>query len=436
MSDFTEKMTLRRQTALPRGLGNLTPFFVSHAEGAMMWDVDGREYIDFAGGIGVNNIGHRHPAIVASIKSQVDRVIHSCAHVMLYEPYLALAEELNRIIPCRGSKKSFFLNSGAEAVENAVKIARYHTGRPGVVCFEGAFHGRTLLGMTLTSKVMPYKFKLGALTSGVYRAHYPYCYRCPWGKAYPSCNLYCGEDYFETNFFKYHVAPEEVGAIIIEPILGEGGFINPPVEYLGHIRRICDRHGIVMIVDEVQSGFARTGKLFACENFQIEADIITTAKSLAGGLPLSGVTGTAEIMDSVHPGGVGSTYGGNPLACQAALEVIHIIEAEDLVGRSAEIGEKVRGRFEELKEKYEIIGDVRGLGAMLALELVKDRRSKTPAAEEAKKISAYCHQNGLIILDCGTLGNNLRTLMPLIITEDQLEKGLAILEDAFVNISG
>lgn len=434
MSEISEKMTQRRQSAIPRGIGNLTPLFISRADGAMLWDVDNREYIDFAGGIGVNNVGHRHPAVIAAVKNQADYLIHSCAHVMMYESYLSLAEELNRIVPCRGNKKTILLNSGAEAVENAVKIARYHTGRLGVICFEGGFHGRTLLGMMLTSKVMPYKFKLGALNSSVYRAHYPYCYRCPWGMAYPSCNAYCGEDYFETNFFKYHVAPEEIGAVIIEVIQGEGGFINPPLEYLGHIRRICDRHGIVMIVDEVQSGFGRTGKLFACEHFNVEADIITTAKSLAGGLPLSGVTGTAEIMDSVHPGGVGSTYGGNPLACQAALEVIRIIKEENLVAKSAELGEKVRSCFETLKNKHQLIGDVRGLGAMLALELVKDRHTKVPAAEEAKKISEYCYQNGLIIIDCGTLGNNLRTLMPLTITDDQLDKGLSILNQAFTKI--
>jgi 4-aminobutyrate aminotransferase/(S)-3-amino-2-methylpropionate transaminase len=289
--------------------------------------------------------------------------------------------------------------------------------------------------MTLTSKVRPYKLHLGALAPAIFRAHFPYCYRCPWGLTYPSCQVACGEDYFEEDFFKHHVDPEEVAAIILEPIQGEGGFITPPPEYLGQIRRVCDRHGILLIVDEVQTGFGRTGKLFALDHVGVEADIITSAKSLAGGLPLGAVTGTAKIMDSVHTGGLGGTYAGNPLACRAALAVLEVIEEEKILQRSEELGRRVRAELMDLHGKYQIIGEVRGLGAMLAIELVKDRASKKPAADEAKKLTAFCREHGLIILDCGTLGNNIRTLMPLTITSEQLAKGLSILEEGLKHIS-
>ncbi len=435
MSTPTEQLAERRNRNVPRGVGNLNPLFIAKAEGALLTDVDGREYIDFAGGIGVNNVGHRHPKVLAAIQEQLQAYVHPCFHVMMYAPYIELAERLNQIVPCRGEKKTMFANSGAEAVENAVKIARYHTRRTGVICFDNAFHGRTLLTMTLTSKVRPYKLHLGALAPGIFRAHFPYCYRCPWGLSYPSCQVACGEQYFEEDFFKHQVDPEEVAAIILEPIQGEGGFITPPREYLGQIRRVCDRHGILLIVDEVQTGFGRTGKLFALDHFGVEADIITSAKSLAGGLPLGAITGTAAIMDSVHPGGLGGTYGGNPLACRAALAVLEIIEEEKLLQRSEDLGRRVRAELMDLYSKYQIIGEVRGLGAMLAIELVEDRASKKPAADEAKKLTAFCREHGLIILDCGTLGNNIRTLMPLTITLEQLAKGLRILEDGLKHIS-
>lgn len=435
MATLTEQLAERRNRHVPRGVGNLNPVFIAKAEGALLTDVDGREYIDFAGGIGVNNVGHRHPKVLAAIQEQLQAYVHPCFHVMMYEPYVALAERLNRIVPCRGEKKTMLANSGAESVENAVKIARYHTRRPGVICFDNAFHGRTLLTMTLTSKVRPYKLHLGALAPAVFRAHFPYCYRCPWGLTYPQCQVYCGEEYFESDFFKHQVDPEEVAAIILEPIQGEGGFITPPPEYLGQIRRLCDRHGILLIVDEVQTGFGRTGKLFATEHFSVEADIITSAKSLAGGLPLGAVTGTAGIMDAVHPGGLGGTYGGNPLACRAALAVLEVIEEENILQRSEELGRRVRAELLSLFNKYQAIGEVRGLGAMLAMELVTDRASKKPASDEAKKLTAFCREHGLIILDCGTLGNNIRTLMPLTITPDQLAEGLGILEEGLKHIS-
>jgi len=436
MSSWTELWTERRRKHVPLGVGNVSPFFIARAQGAWIQDVDGKEFIDFAGGIGVNNVGHRHPAVVEAIKAQADEFLHSCFHVMMYQTYIEVAERLNEIIPCRKPAKTMLANSGAEAVENAVKIARHYTGRMGIVCFDNAFHGRTFLTMALTSKMRPYKLKLGSMMApGIFRAHYPYCYRCPWGKSYPQCGVYCGQDYFEGDFFKRQVDPEEVAAVIIEPVQGEGGFMSPPQEYLAKLRQVCDRYGLVLIVDEIQSGFARTGRMFATEHFGIEADLVTTGKSLAGGLPLSAVTGRAEIMDSVHAGGLGGTFGGNPLACRAALAVLDAIRDEDLVSLSEELGRKVRAELERLEAAHPIIGQVRGLGPMLALELVKDRQTKEPAADEAKELVRYCQQHGLLILDCGTLGNNVRTLMPLTITPEQLARGLEILGDGLGQLS-
>ena len=420
----------RRRQAVPLGVGNVTQVVIARAEGALLWDVDGKEYIDFAGGIGVNNVGHRHPQVVRAIQEQLERFIHPCFHVTMYEPYIELAERLNRMVPCRGPVKTMLANSGAEAVENAVKIARLHTGRPGVICFNGGFHGRTQLAMALTSKVKPYKHRLGAMLPGIFRALYPYCYRCPWGLEQPSCGVHCGREYFEEDFFRYQVAPDEVAAIILEPVLGEGGFIAPPAEYMTQLRELCDRHGIVLILDEVQTGFGRTGKMFAAQHFGVEPDIMTMAKSLGGGVPLSAISGTAAIMDSVHPGGLGGTYGGNPLACAASLAVLDVMEGEGFLPLAQALGRKARAVLEEMATRHECIGQVRGLGPMLALELVEDRQSKRPAAELAKKVTALCHAEGLIILDCGTLGNNLRTLMPLVITEQQLESGFGILDRA------
>ncbi|MCB2227961.1 MAG: 4-aminobutyrate--2-oxoglutarate transaminase [Desulfarculaceae bacterium] len=419
----SEKIVQRRQQAVPRGVGNITPIVMAKAEGALIWDPEGNQYIDFAGGIGVNNIGHRHPKVVAAIKEQADQYLHGCFHVSMYEPYVALAEKINAIAPVAGETKTMFGNSGAEAVENAVKIARYATGKPAVVCFDGAFHGRTTLTMALTSKVMPYKYKLGAHLPGIYRAHYPYCYRCPWGKEYPSCGVHCGSAYFE-EFFKYHVNPDEVAAIILEPILGEGGFIVPPIEYMQQLRQLCDDKGIVLIADEVQTGVGRTGKMFAMNHFGVEADIVTMAKSLGGGMPLSAICGKAELMDSVHPGGLGGTYGGNPVSCAAALAVLEVVESEGILAKAEALGQKAKQALDALQERFPIIGEVRGLGPMLAMELVSDPKTKQPAPELAKKLTAYCHAHGLLVLDCGTLGNNVRTLMPLVITDEQLQQGM------------
>ena len=418
----------RRFAAVPRGVGNVTPVAMAKAEGALVWDADGRQYIDFAGGIGVNNVGHRHPRVVEAIKAQADAYLHGCFHVSVYEPYVALAEEINAIAPCAGGKKTMFANSGAEAVENAVKIARHATGKQGIICFEGAFHGRTALAMALTSKVMPYKYRLGAQLPSVFRAQYPYCYRCPWGREYPSCGVRCASEYFE-EFFKYHVSPDEVAAVILEPVLGEGGFVVPPPEYLPRLRKLCDEHDILLIADEVQSGIGRTGRMFALDHFGVQADIVTMAKSLGGGMPLSAVCGRAEVMDSVHPGGLGGTYGGNPVACAAALAVLEVIRQENILSRAEELGAKLRTALHKMQKQFPVIGQVRGLGPMLAMELVSDPVTKTPAPELAKKLTAYCHGHGLLVLDCGTLGNNIRTLMPLVITDEQLGQGLDILSE-------
>jgi 4-aminobutyrate aminotransferase/(S)-3-amino-2-methylpropionate transaminase len=421
-----EQLMKIRMEHVPQGPFNITPIFVRRAKGALIEDVEGNEYIDFGGGIGVVNVGHCNEKVVAAIKAQADQYLHTCFHVSMYEPYIELAKQLNEITPGDFAKKTFFVNSGAEAVENSVKIARYATRRQSIIAFENAFHGRTYMAMALTSKVKPYKFQFGPFCPEVYRIPFAYCYRCPFGREYPSCELYCAE-YLE-DFFIGNVAAESVAAVIAEPIQGEGGFIVPPPGYFTKIKAICEKHGILFIMDEIQTGMGRTGRLFASEHYNVVPDIILTAKSLAAGLPLAGITGRAEIMEMPHIGGLGGTYGGNPIACRAALAVLDLLNAE-LLEKSAELGEKIRTRFLELKEEFEIIGDVRGLGPMMAMELVKDPQSKEPAPEMAKEIVGRCIEKGLIILACGNYGNVIRTLMPLVITDEQLEKGFTIMAD-------
>lgn len=428
MQQKTNKQLMAiRAEHVPQGPFNITPIFVKRAKGALIEDVEGNEYIDFGGGIGVVNVGHCNEKVVAAIKEQADQYLHTCFHVSMYEPYIELAKQLNEITPGDFPKKTFFVNSGAEAVENSVKIARYATKRQGIIAFENAFHGRTYMAMTLTSKVKPYKFGFGPFCPEVYRVPFAYCYRCPFGRKHPSCELYCAK-YLE-DFFIGNVAPESVAAVIAEPIQGEGGFIVPPPGYFKKIKAICERHGILFIMDEIQTGMGRTGKLFASEHYDVVPDIILTAKSLAAGLPLGAVTGRAEIMEMPHVGGLGGTYGGNPIACRAALAVLDLLNAE-LLKKAATLGEKVRTRFLELQEEFDIIGDVRGLGPMIGLELVKDTLSKKPAPEMAKELVGRCFEKGLIILACGNYGNVIRTLMPLVITDDQLERGCSILKDA------
>jgi len=433
MADRTnqELMTLR-QEHVPRGPFNITPIFAQRAKGAVIEDVEGKEYIDFAGGIGVENVGHCAEQVVAAIKEQAEQFIHTCFHVVMYEPYIELAKRLNEVTPGDFQKKTMFVNSGAEAVENAVKIARYATKRQSIIAFENAFHGRTYMAMTLTSQSQPYKIGFGPFCPEVYRMPYAYCYRCPFGLKYPDCKLRCA-DYLE-EFFIGHVAPDSVAAIIVEPVQGEGGFIVPPAGYFKKLKAICEKHGILFIMDEIQTGMGRTGKLFASEHFDVIPDIILTGKSIAAGLPLAGITGRAEIMDAPHVGGLGGTYGGNPIACKAGLAVLDLLSGE-LLEKSVQLGGKVRDRFLNLKEKYEIIGDVRGLGPMMAMELVKDRQSKEPAGDEAGELVKRCCEKGLIIIRCGVYHNVIRTLMPLMITDNELDRGFAILEDSLREIT-
>jgi 4-aminobutyrate aminotransferase/(S)-3-amino-2-methylpropionate transaminase len=416
-----------RNKFIAQGVFNLTPFFVEKAQGAVIYDVEGREFIDFAGGIGVMNVGHSHPKVVAAIKEQVDKFTHTCFHVMMHGPYINLAAKLCALTPGSFPKRALFANSGVEAVENAVKIARHYTKRQAVICFETGFHGRTYMGMSLTSKNMPYKLGFGPFMPEVYRMPFAYCYRCPFNLKYPECNTACA-DYLK-DFFIGHAASESTAAMVVEPIAGEGGFVTPPPGYFPKLANICRDNGIVFIADEIQSAMGRTGKMFAMEHWSVEPDLVTVAKSLAGGMPLSAVVGRGEMMNSPQVGGLGGTYGGNPVACQAALAVLEIFEEEDLCKKSQSLGMKLRRRFETFKEHFEIIGDVRGIGSMLALELVRDRQTKEPAATETKALVKFCYENGLIVLSCGNLGNVIRILMPLVITDEQLERGLAIMEE-------
>jgi len=421
-----QELMAMREEHVPRGPFNITPLFVNKAKGALIEDVEGKEYIDFAGGIGVINVGHCNERVVAAIKEQAEQFTHTCFHIVMYEPYIQLAKKLNEITPGDFPKKTFFVNSGAETVENSVKIARYFTKRPAIISFENAFHGRTYMAMTLTSKVKPYKFGFGPFCPEVYQMPFAYCYRCPFSLEYPGCEIHCA-DYLE-DFFIGTVAGETVAAVISEPIQGEGGFVTPPPGYFKKIKAICEKYGILFIMDEVQAGMGRTGKFYASEHYDVAPDIILTAKSLAAGLPLGGVTGRAEIMEEPHVGGLGGTYGGNPVACSAALAVLDVLET-DLLEKATQLGEKVRARLLELQGQFDIIGDVRGLGPMMGIELVKDRESKTPAPDEAKELVKRCLEKGLIVISCGNYSNVIRTLMPLVITEEQMERGFSILED-------
>ncbi len=422
-----------RARVVPQGPFNVTPYFVDRAEGALVYDVEGRELIDFAGGIGVMNVGHSHPKIVAAIREQAEKYTHTCFHIVMYEPYMKLAEKLCALTPGSFPKMAMFANSGAEAVENAIKIARHYTRRPAVIAFENGFHGRTFFALGLTSKVKPYKFGFGPFPSEIYRMPYAYCYRCPFGLTYPGCEVACAE--YLKNFFMSHVAGESVAALIVEPITGEGGFITPPPEYFPRIKEICRDYGIVVIADEIQTGMGRTGKMFAMEHWGVEPDLMTLAKSLAAGMPLGSVVGRKEMMDHPQVGGLGGTYGGNPVCCRAALAVFEIFEEENLLQKAEALGRKIRERFDAWKLQYALIGDVRGLGAMQGLELVRDRKTKEPAVDETKALVRLCYEKGLIVLSCGTFSNVIRMLMPLVITDEQIEKGLSIMEEGLAALS-
>ena len=427
-----ELLALRDQH-IPQGPYNITSIVVEDAKGALIRDVEGREYIDFSGGIGAANVGHCRSEIVNVVKEQSEKFLHTCFHVAMYESYIELAEKLNRMTPGDFPKKTMFMNSGAEAVENAVKIARYASKRDAVIAFQNAYHGRTYMALSLTSQVKPYKQGFGPFCPEVYRMPYAYCYRCPFDLEYPGCDLRCA-DFMEDSFVS-HVPADAVSAVIVEPIQGEGGFIVPPPGYLNRIQALCEKNEILFIVDEIQTGMGRTGNLFASEHFGLVPDMILTGKSLAAGLPLSGITGRAEIMDAPHVGGLGGTYSGNPVACKAALAVIGLLD-DEMLEKAVRLGDKLRTRFLELQQRYEIIGDVRGLGPMIGMELVKDRKTKEPAAEETALLVRKCCEKGLIIISCGIYRNFIRTLIPFVITEEQLEKGLGILEESLRELCG
>lgn len=413
-----EQLGQLRAAVISDGVGSTTTKFIESAHGAILRDVDGREYIDFAGGIGVMNIGHSHPKVVAAIKEQAEKLTHTCFMVNPYESAVKLADKLCRVAPGDTPKRTVFLNCGAEAVENAVKIARYYTKRSAIIVFENAYHGRTLLTMTMTSKVKPYKFGFGPFA--------PEVYRMPFGNVVGPEKLH--------DFFIKHVNPEAVAAVVAEPVQGEGGFIAPPQGYFHELAKICQDNGILFVADEIQSGMGRTGKMFAIEHYGVEPDIITVAKSLAAGMPLAAVVGKQEIMDAVHAWGLGGTYGGNPVACAAGLAVLEVFEEENMLGKATALGEKLKARFEKWRKQFDVIGEIRGLGAMLGLELVKSA-SRKPAADEAKQLASYCLEKGLVILVCGSYSNVIRILAPFVITDEQLEKGLAIMEKGFIEIS-
>ena len=422
----------RRTEAVPRGLSHATPVYVARAQDAWLEDVDGNRFIDFAGGIGCLNVGHLNPRVISAISAQAQDFLHTCVQVTPYEGYVQVAERLNQITPGNFPKKTLLLNTGAEAVENAIKIARAYTGRPGVIAFEDAFHGRTFMAMALTSKTHPYKNGFAPFPSDICRVPYAYCYRCSYSMQYPSCDLYCARHLEDT--FRRVAAAEDIAALIVEPVPGEGGFITPPPEFFGILIEICKKYDIVFIADEVQSGFGRTGKIFACEHYGIEPDMVVTAKSLGGGLPLAAVTGRTEIMDAPGPGGLGGTFAGNPLACAAANAVLDAFEQGDLLHRAQAIGERFEKRARKWADRFELIGDIRGLGAMRALELVKCRDTREPAAEETEKVAQYCYQHGVITVTAGTYGNVIRLLMPLVITNEQIDEGLDVLETALGSV--
>ena len=417
----------REQRAIAHPLIVHLPIFAERAENATITDVDGNVFVDFAGGVGVINAGHAHPRIVEAVAEQAARFLHTDFTVVPYEPAIELAERLCALAPISGETRAAFFNAGTEAVENAVKLARLHTGRPGVVAYEGGFHGRTLLAMTMTSKFHPYKTGMGPYAPEVYRAPYPDAYRGP-DATEALARL---ERMLDT-----YVPAEHVAAIVIEPQLGEGGFVPASREYMQGLRALCDRHGIVLVADEVQTGFGRTGRMFAMEHFDVEPDLMTVAKSIAAGLPLSGVVGRAEIMDGAHPGAIGGTYIGNPVAQAAALAVLDVFEEEGLLERGSLVGDRIRERMLGWQARWPAIGDVRGLGAMLAIELVRDPATKEPAPDVAKSVIDAALERGLILLKAGTHGNCIRVLCPLTIEEAVLDEALGVWEEALAAVLG
>jgi 4-aminobutyrate aminotransferase / (S)-3-amino-2-methylpropionate transaminase / 5-aminovalerate transaminase len=419
----TATLMARRRAAIPRGLGQSHEVFISRAENAEVWDVEGRRYVDFAGGIAVLNTGHRHPAVIEAVKAQLDRYTHTCFQVLGYESYVELAERINSLAPGNFAKKTLFLTSGAEAVENAIKIARSYTLRSAIIAFTSGYHGRTLLTLGMTGKVVPYKAGFGPFPAEIFHAKFP--------------NQLHGVSIDESmasieSIFKNDVEASRVAAFIVEPVQGEGGFNVAPPEFLQRLRALCDAHGILMIADEIQTGAGRTGTWFAMEQSGVAPDLITTAKSMAGGFPISAVVGRAEVMDAPAPGGLGGTYAGSPLSCAAALAVLDVFEKENLLERSRTLGVRMTARLRTLASQHRCIADVRGLGAMVAIELCKDGDVHQPDADLTKRLCSEATRRGLILLSCGTYGNVIRILVPLTASDAVVDEGLSILEASLI----
>jgi 4-aminobutyrate aminotransferase/(S)-3-amino-2-methylpropionate transaminase len=417
------ELMARRESAVPRGVGHAHPIFAAHADNAELWDVEGKRYIDFAGGIAVLNTGHRHPKVMAAVAKQMEHFTHTCFQVAPYESYIALAERLNALAPINGPAKTIFFTTGSEALENAVKIARAATGRSGIITFAGGYHGRTMMTMAMTGKVLPYKKKFAPMPAEIYHVPFPHQ---PFGVTV--------EDSLRAidMLFRADIEPERTAAIVLEPVQGEGGFIPAPTELLEALRKLCDRHGILLVVDEVQTGFARTGKMFGIEHSAVKPDIMTIAKSLAGGFPLSGVIGRSDVMDAAEPGGLGGTYAGSPIACAAALAVLDIIDEEKLIDRANIIGEKMRSRLETISMRNNTvpIAAIRGPGAMTAFDVVTTRGTNEPDADMTKRVITKARENGLILLSCGVYGNAIRLLVPLTVSDKLLDEGLDLLEQS------
>ncbi|EGH94885.1 4-aminobutyrate--2-oxoglutarate transaminase [Pseudomonas syringae] len=426
MTQTNESLMQRRHAAVPRGVGQIHPIFAASAKNATVTDVEGREFIDFAGGIAVLNTGHLHPKIVAAVQEQLIKLTHTCFQVLAYEPYVELCEKINAKVPGDFDKKTLLVTTGSEAVENAVKIARAATGRAGVIAFTGAYHGRTMMTLGLTGKVVPYSAGMGLMPGGIFRALYP-------------CELHgvSVDDSIASieRIFKNDAEPRDIAAIIIEPVQGEGGFYVAPKAFMLRLRELCDKHGILLIADEVQTGAGRTGTFFAMEQMGVAADLTTFAKSIAGGFPLAGVCGKAEYMDAIAPGGLGGTYAGSPVACAAALAVLDIFEEEHLLERCKAVGERLVTALKGMQAKYPVIGEVRALGAMIAVELFEDGDSHKPNAAAVAQVVAKARDKGLILLSCGTYGNVLRVLVPLTAEDELLTRGLAILDECFAEIA-
>ncbi|EZI27603.1 MULTISPECIES: 4-aminobutyrate--2-oxoglutarate transaminase [Pseudomonas] len=422
MSKTNASLMKRREAAVPRGVGQIHPIFADHAKNSTVTDVEGREFIDFAGGIAVLNTGHVHPKVIAAVTAQLNKLTHTCFQVLAYEPYVELCEKINAKVPGDFAKKTLLVTTGSEAVENAVKIARAATGRTGVIAFTGAYHGRTLMTLGLTGKVVPYSAGMGLMPGGIFRALYP--------------NELHGVSVDDSiasieRIFKNDAEPRDIAAIIIEPVQGEGGFYVAPKAFMKRLRELCDKHGILLIADEVQTGAGRTGTFFAMEQMGVTADLTTFAKSIAGGFPLAGVCGKAEYMDAIAPGGLGGTYAGSPIACAAALAVLEVFEEEHLLERCKAVGERLVTGLKAIQAKYPVIGDVRALGAMIAIELFEGGDIHKPNAAAVAAVVAKAREKGLILLSCGPYGNVLRVLVPLTAPDEQLDKGLAILEECF-----